>query len=144
MLQNITSINKGRRTSKAGKEYGYINITTDKHNNTILSGYTNKDNEGWQVGTEVDIDIKQNGQYMNFIIAGVKKTVSREELDALKADIQKLKEEIAPLSMKRLMSSEAKSPQKEYDTTKKEDRDHVMSVIDKKPDIEFDDNEVPI
>jgi len=62
----LTYVNRTQRTSKAGKPFTSLSIKTDKHGDRFLGGFGNKDNESWQVGDSVEIDVVENGQYLNF------------------------------------------------------------------------------
>lgn len=52
--------------SKAGKPYTSVRIKTEKHGDQYLSGFGNKDNADWKVGDEVEIEVEQKGEYLNF------------------------------------------------------------------------------
>jgi hypothetical protein len=49
-----------------GKPYKKLAIKTVEHGDKWLSGFQNKDNENWKEGDQVDIVVKENGQYLNF------------------------------------------------------------------------------
>lgn len=55
-----------------------------------LSGFMNEDNANWKDGDVIDVEVKQNGEYLNFELP--KKTVGRAEFDALKRDVESIKE----------------------------------------------------
>jgi len=75
--QKITQINR-YTTKKDGsplmakqkdgsmKPYTSIRIKTDRHGDKFLSGFGDKDNAGWNVGDEIEIEVKQEGEYLNF------------------------------------------------------------------------------
>lgn len=70
MKVNLTSVKRVPLTSKStGKPFTSLRITTQQHGDSQLSGFGNKDNEHWNVGMEVDIDVEQKGQYLNFSTA---------------------------------------------------------------------------
>lgn len=57
MEVTITKVNRTQRTSKAGKPYTSLGIQTNEHGADWLSGFGNKDNEGWKPGDKVEITI---------------------------------------------------------------------------------------
>ena len=69
----LTFVKRTQETSKAGKPYTRMSIKTESCGERYISGFGNKDNEGWNAGTVVEIDIKdstsmdKNGvPYLNF------------------------------------------------------------------------------
>lgn len=46
--------------------YTRLSIQTQEHGATWISGFQNQSNANWKEGDEVEIIIKQNGQYLNF------------------------------------------------------------------------------
>lgn len=62
----ITNIKRESKISKTGKPYTSLRMQTEKHQENWLSGFGNKDNQGWNVGDTVEIEVKMNGQYYNF------------------------------------------------------------------------------
>lgn len=61
---------------KNGRPYTRISIKTDQHGTQWLSGLAYEDSPmmKWKAGDEVEIDIVQNGQYLNFSIPKVVRT----------------------------------------------------------------------
>lgn len=52
--------------SKAGKPYSKCAIKTLEHGDKWLSGFGGAWNQNWQEGDEVQIDVEQKGEYLNF------------------------------------------------------------------------------
>lgn len=52
--------------TKDGKPYTRMNIQIESHGDKWLSGFGNAQNKGWQIGDEIDVEVKENGQYLNF------------------------------------------------------------------------------
>jgi hypothetical protein len=74
-------------TTKDGRNYEKVGILTKEHGDKQwLSGFGNKDNEGWKEGDTVEVDVVQKGQYLNFSMP--KKFVTREEFEDLKLMVQ--------------------------------------------------------
>lgn len=52
--------------SKAGKPYTRMSIKCQEHGDKWLSGFSSGWNQNWKEGDTVEIEVKQNGQYLNF------------------------------------------------------------------------------
>lgn len=52
--------------SKAGKPYTKMSIKAKEYGDKWISGFKNKQNEGWKDGDIVEAIIKENGEYLNF------------------------------------------------------------------------------
>ena len=52
--------------TKDGRPYTRVNLKTDKYGDKWLSGFGNQTNADWKQGDEVEIIVKQNGEYLNF------------------------------------------------------------------------------
>ncbi len=76
-----------------------ISIKTNEHGDKWLSAFANKDNQNLKVGTEIDIDIEQRGQYLNFKLKEDKVTQAqlRESLEPICQYIRELRNRIADL-----------------------------------------------
>lgn len=59
--------------SKEGKPYTRVLISTQEHGAKQLSGFENQQNSHWKEGDMVEIEVAENGQYLNF------KTLSKED-----------------------------------------------------------------
>lgn len=65
----ITKINKTERTSKkTGKPFTSLGIMTVEHGEKWLSSFDGKETAAWKEGDKVDIEITQNGEYLNFTV----------------------------------------------------------------------------
>lgn len=66
----ITWLKREQKTSANGKPYTRLALKTDKFGEEFLSGFGNRDNENWAVGSEVDLIVKKvekDGKtYLNF------------------------------------------------------------------------------
>jgi hypothetical protein len=68
MNVKILKLSRKDRVSKAGKPFVSLGIMTDQHGDKWLSGFDNETTNQWQVGDTVDIEIKTNGDYLNFML----------------------------------------------------------------------------
>lgn len=69
-LTKIYKTNKDKEgnelKSKKGFPYTRMSIKTEEHGDKWVSGFENKDNKDWKEGDTVEIEVKENGQYLNF------------------------------------------------------------------------------
>lgn len=69
-LTKIYTTNKDKAgnelKSKKGAPYTRMSIKTEQHGDKWISGFKNKDNAGWKEGDTVEVNIVENGQYLNF------------------------------------------------------------------------------
>lgn len=77
--------------SKAGKPYTRMSIKTKEHGDKWISGFANKTNDFWAKGMSVNIEVTENGKYLNF----------KEENPQMAADNKtaKLEERVAKLEL---------------------------------------------
>lgn len=62
----IALTRKQRTSTRTGKPFTSLGIKTDQHGDKWLSGFSNKDNEGWKEGDTVEIEVEQKDEYLNF------------------------------------------------------------------------------
>lgn len=75
--------------TKNNKPYTRMSIKTEQHGDKWISGFQNRTNANWKAGDEVDVVIKENGQYLNFETPKVENMQS-EKLDKIMAMITEL------------------------------------------------------
>lgn len=73
----IKNIKKQIKLSKAGKPYASVLLQFDEYkdgkgNHKWISGFGNKSTWEWKVGDDVQPDIEEKGQYLNFSFADEK------------------------------------------------------------------------
>lgn len=73
-------------SKKSGKPYERVSIKTVEHGDKWLSGFGGQWNADWAEGDEVDIVVKEAGQYLNF--------ERLNPLDALESRIKALEEAV--------------------------------------------------
>jgi hypothetical protein len=79
--------------TKTGKPYVSIRVKTNEHGDKFISGFGNAQNENWKVGDEVEMDIEQKGEYLNFTMP--KPTdVLKGDLETVKIDIERIYREV--------------------------------------------------
>ena len=54
-------------SAKTNKSYTRLVIETEEHDKP-LSGFENQETSKWKVGDSVEIEVKENGQYLNFSV----------------------------------------------------------------------------
>lgn len=63
-----TNVDKNKQplVSKTGKNYTRMSIKCEQYGEKWVSGFQNASNKDWKEGDEVEVIIKQNGEYLNF------------------------------------------------------------------------------
>lgn len=54
------------KTGKTGKPYRQLNIQTEQHGEKWISGFQNQANKNWKAGDTVEVEIVENGKYLNY------------------------------------------------------------------------------
>ncbi len=85
-LTKITRINTNKEgepyiSKKTGKPFTICRIWTEEHGDKSIGGFDNQTTSNWKEGDEVEIIVKENGQWLNFEMTSDK--VTRKEFDAL-------------------------------------------------------------
>ncbi len=52
--------------TKLGKPYTSIRIKAEKYGDKFISGFGDQVNAAWAVGDEVEVEVEQKGEYLNF------------------------------------------------------------------------------
>ena len=68
-------------SKKTGKPFTICRIWTEEHGDKAIGGFSNQTNSDWKEGDEVEVIIKENGQWLNFETPIDK--ITRKEFDAL-------------------------------------------------------------
>lgn len=82
--------------TKAGKPYTSVRIQALEHGEKWLSGFGGPWNDSWQEGTEVTVEVTQNGQYLNFSKVNTE-AILLERINKLEQDFEKMREAMKPL-----------------------------------------------
>ena len=61
---------KDARRSKTGRAFRGLDIQTAEHGDKWLSGFIGEGNEAWRVGQTVEIEVTENGKYLNYKTTG--------------------------------------------------------------------------
>lgn len=80
--------------SKLGKPYSKMSIKCVEHGDKWLSGFKGKENEFWKEGDQVDIIVKQNGEYLNYDVPKAEDKLAMR-VSALEVDVMQLKNALA-------------------------------------------------
>lgn len=69
-LTKVFTTNKDKEgnelKSKKGVPYTRMSIKANEYGDKWISGFQNKDNKDWKEGDTVEVEIKENGEYLNF------------------------------------------------------------------------------
>ena len=63
LLHQEIDIKKG---PNKGNKVTQVRIWTDKHDDKMLSAFMVKGMEAWKVGDQIEIEVEQKGEYLNF------------------------------------------------------------------------------
>lgn len=75
-------------SKKTGKPFTICRIWTVEHGDKPIGGFDNQTTSEWKEGDEVEIIIKENGQWLNFDIPSDK--VTRKEFDEIVKRVDRL------------------------------------------------------
>ena len=76
--------------SKLGKPYSKMSIKCVEHGDKWLSGFKGKENEFWKEGDQVDVIVKQNGDFLNYDVPKAEDKLAMR-VSAIEVDIMNLK-----------------------------------------------------
>lgn len=63
----ITNVSRKERTSaRTGKSFTSLGLQVEEYGEKWLSGFDSAQTRNWKCGDKVQIDIEQNGDYLNF------------------------------------------------------------------------------
>ena len=68
MKVTITRISKKEKVSAKGKPFTSLGLQTQEHGDKWLSGFDGKETRNWKIGDTVEIEVEQNGEYLNFTV----------------------------------------------------------------------------
>ncbi len=91
----ITALKRTPRMSKAGKAFVSLVLKTTEYGDKWLSGFAGDENNHWQVGDVVDVEITQKDEYLNFKTNKVNQVSKGEANDSRVFNLLNLK--ILPL-----------------------------------------------
>ena len=98
MQVTITKIYDKERTSKAGKPFISRAIKTNEHGEKWLSGFKGKENEGWREGDTVEVEITQNGEYLNYAVPKFQKGGTSGDLNRVEAKLDRAMAQLSTVS----------------------------------------------
>jgi hypothetical protein len=82
--------------SKLGKPYSKMSVKCVEHGDKWLSGFKGRENEFWKEGDQVDVIIKQNGEYLNYEVPKAEDKLAMK-ISAIEVDVMNLKNAVAKL-----------------------------------------------
>lgn len=80
-----------------GKPYVRVLVKTQEHGDATISGFGNRDNENWQEGDRVDIEVEQKGEYLNFKMPPKKEADMSGFMSSVIFEINELKAKVKAL-----------------------------------------------
>lgn len=80
--------------SKLGKPYSKMSVKCVEHGDKWLSGFKGRENEHWKEGDQVDVIVKQNGDFLNYEVPKAEDKLAMR-VSALEVDVMQLKNALA-------------------------------------------------
>jgi hypothetical protein len=80
--------------SKLGKPYSKMSVKCVEHGDKWLSGFKGKENEFWKEGDQVDVIVKQNGDFLNYEVPKAEDKLAMR-VSALEVEVMQLKNSLA-------------------------------------------------
>ena len=75
--------------TKDGRPYTRLVIKTNEHGDKTISGFENTETQNWKEGSEVEVEITENGEYLNFRVPKKEDKLS-SELSEIKTKLGKM------------------------------------------------------
>ena len=104
---------------KNGRPYEKLGLKAQEYGDRWISGFGNRTNQNWKEGDQVEVEIEEKGQYLNF------KTIDKEEvqLNEMKTILTNIAVQMTTLGIKidkigRMLEGEKKSVSNEDDWNK--------------------------
>jgi len=82
--------------SKLGKPYSKMSVKCVEHGDKWLSGFKGRENENWKEGDQVDVIVKQNGDFLNYEVPKAEDKLAMR-VSSVEVDIMNIKNMIAKL-----------------------------------------------
>lgn len=131
MKVKLTRLSRKDKVSKAGKPFVSLGIRTEEHGERWLSGFGSADNKDWKAGDEVEIEVVESGEYLNFTTAkkdrspAIKDGATSEIMNALRLkvipaleqiqrDMISLDERLSVLAQRANLTSEDELPTPDF------------------------------
>lgn len=77
-----------------GKAYSRLSVKCVEHGDKWLSGFKGKENEFWKEGDQVDVIVKQNGEFLNYDVPKAEDKLAMR-VSALEVEVLNLKNGLA-------------------------------------------------
>ena len=79
-----------------GKPYSKMSIKCVEHGDKWLGGFKNRENENWKEGDQVDIIVKQNGDFLNYEVPKAEDKLAMR-VSAVEVEVMQLRNAVAKL-----------------------------------------------
>jgi len=105
-MEKLTLVNVYRTTTnkegeklinRNGKPYERVSIKAEEKGDKWISGFGSRSNQNWAEGDVVEVNVVQNGEYLNFETP--RSSVSPQALDDLKVKIENIESRLSKLEM---------------------------------------------
>jgi len=82
--------------SKLGKPYSKLSVKCVEHGDKWLSGFKGRENENWKEGDQVDVIVKQNGDFLNYEVPKAEDKLAMR-VSALEIEVMQLRNAVAKM-----------------------------------------------
>ena len=82
--------------SKLGKPYSKMSVKCVEHGDKWLSGFKGRENENWKEGDQVDVIVKQNGEFLNYDVPKAEDKLAMR-VSAVEVEVMQLRNAVAKL-----------------------------------------------
>jgi len=82
--------------SKLGKPYSKLSVKCVEYGDKWLSGFKGRENENWKEGDQVDVIVKQNGDFLNYEVPKAEDKLAMR-VSAIEVEIMQLRNAVASL-----------------------------------------------
>lgn len=82
--------------SKLGKPYSKMSIKCVEHGDKWLGGFKNRENENWKEGDQVDVIVKQNGDFLNYEVPKAEDKLAMR-VSAIEVEVMQLRNAVAKM-----------------------------------------------
>lgn len=99
-LTNVTRYDKDKEgnplKTKDGRPYTRLVIKTDEYQAKSISGFDSQETRDWKVGDEVEAEVEQKGEYLNFKLPK-KGELSQQTLEQILKTVTNLRLDVSEI-----------------------------------------------
>lgn len=88
------------KMGKNGKPYRFLKIQTQEHGERWISGFASPENKDWKTGDTIEIEVIENGKYLNYKLGGRKPSKTWDKINELDERLSKVEKLIVKQPLK--------------------------------------------